>query len=304
MIVNFIGLAYLRYIAKLWTEIMNDMIQPNKMYGYETFTMKSAISGQKYRIFLSVPEKPAPPSGYPVIYTLDANIRFATVAESVAAFERCNISSTLVIGIGYPDEFDRVKQRQIDMTPAESSNHPADIGGADDFLKYIQQELKPEIARRFKVDENSQSLFGHSFGGLFALYTLLTAPDSFHNYIAASPSLWWQEKMLSHATIRDGLAPKLKKLQHEPRVLITVGSKEEGDDPDFPRIRPPKQAALFAKRTMVDVAENFADFLKALKGVYCEYYMFEGEDHGTVVPVAISRMTRFIFRHPDRDISP
>src|SRR3546814_19712655 len=51
---------------------------------------------------------------------------------------------------------------------------PPPSGGADDFLAFIEHELKPLIAQRYPVDARRQILFGHSYGGLFTLYTLFT----------------------------------------------------------------------------------------------------------------------------------
>jgi predicted alpha/beta superfamily hydrolase len=39
-------------------------------------------------------------------------------------------------------------------------------------------------------------LVGHSLGGLFAVYALMTRPDVFQGYIAISPALWWDDQSL------------------------------------------------------------------------------------------------------------
>lgn len=43
---------------------------------------------------------------------------------------------------------------------------------------------------RFKTDGRA-ILIGESLAGLFVLETFLREPDSFSDYIAVSPSLWW-----------------------------------------------------------------------------------------------------------------
>lgn len=35
---------------------------------------------------------------------------------------------------------------------------------------FLNDELKPEIAKQFPVNSQQQSLYGHSFGGLLVLY--------------------------------------------------------------------------------------------------------------------------------------
>ena len=53
--------------------------------------------------------------------------------------------------------------------------------------------LFPEVARRHTGEASTKRsiLFGHSLGGLFVAYALLTRPDAFATYLAISPSLWW-----------------------------------------------------------------------------------------------------------------
>ncbi|MFD6207743.1 MULTISPECIES: alpha/beta hydrolase-fold protein [unclassified Peribacillus] len=74
------------------------------------------------------------------------------------------------------------------MAPFNGSPWPSHEG-AENFLKFIEEDLNPEIDKRFKVDQNSQTLFGHSLGGLFAIYVLFENPYAFQTYIAGSPSL-------------------------------------------------------------------------------------------------------------------
>ncbi|MFI7940128.1 alpha/beta hydrolase-fold protein, partial [Acinetobacter baumannii] len=56
--------------------------------------------------------------------------------------------------------------------------------------------LKPEIAKQFPINSQQQSLYGHSFGGLFVLYHFFQKPTAFQRYFAASPSLWFDQGML------------------------------------------------------------------------------------------------------------
>ena len=58
------------------------------------------------------------------------------------------------------------------------------------------QELRDEIARRCPINRSRQALFGHSFGGLFVLYALAHAPEAFSHWIAASPSIFWEDGSL------------------------------------------------------------------------------------------------------------
>ncbi|WP_278362020.1 alpha/beta hydrolase [Stutzerimonas kunmingensis] len=152
--------------------------------------LHSQRTGKDYRIFVSEPRHAPPPGGYPVLYVLDGNALFPGLAIQAQALEDRpdpNLrDSVLVVGIGYPGEalYD-FKARAEDYTPKADDRQrlpgrePPPSGGADDFLAFIEDELKPQIAQRYPVDARRQTLFGHSYGGLFTLYTLFTKPQAF-----------------------------------------------------------------------------------------------------------------------------
>ena len=58
-------------------------------------------------------------------------------------------------------------------------------------MAFLQEELIPYIDANYLTAKNDITLAGHSFGGLFTLYTLFTATDTFDRYVAMSPSLWY-----------------------------------------------------------------------------------------------------------------
>lgn len=251
----------------------------------------TADNGREFRIFASTPKAPPPPGGYPVFYVLDGNWMFATAAETVSALERRpGGSPAIVIGIGYPDGRDVNRERSLDLTPRLGSPEPKQpgTGGAEDFMRFVETRLKPEIARRYKVDADRETLFGHSFGGLFTLYALVNKPALFDNWVAASPSIWFEDKLMQRANVRKRLAPKLAETGATPRVLIMAGEYEQAADPDFP----PPRLEILMERKQIDNGKEFAQFLDQ-PGVSAKFETLAGEDHGTVIPVAISRGVRF-----------
>ncbi|QNU62702.1 alpha/beta hydrolase [Vreelandella titanicae] len=153
--------------------------------------------GAVYRILISKPEGEVPYSGgYPVIYVLDGNAYFASLHEAKRAQEQ--FRQAIIVGIAYPGEAPHnFLRRSYDLSPpvAEEHNTPPQ-GGQDELLDFIEQSLMPAIAERFPVDANHQSLYGHSFGGMFAIYALFTRPELFNHIVAASPSLWWNNSYL------------------------------------------------------------------------------------------------------------
>ncbi len=202
------------------------------------FDIRSVRGNRDYRIFVALPTGPAPAGGYPVLYILDGNAHFST---AVFAARLTGLGSSVIVGIGYqinnPLDY---KARRYDLTPpsadgwqppAQSAGPPGTVyGGQDEFLDFIQHELEPRIERQFGIDRTRQALFGHSLGGLFVLHVLFTMPDAFQTYIAASPSIWWNEGSILNEERAFESGQCGSKVR--PVVLVTVGSLERMAAPD------------------------------------------------------------------------
>ncbi|WDZ49665.1 alpha/beta hydrolase-fold protein [Acinetobacter vivianii] len=223
----------------------------------QSFILKSKYTAQEYLIQISTPDRTAPVEGFPVLYVLDGNAAFesaANIAKSVGAgANRLGLSPVVIVAVGYPDQntFD-VQKRALDYTPKTSAEFQAQAkyqyGGADQFIQFLDKELKPAISSRIKVNAQQQSLFGHSFGGLFALHTFFTKPQTFQRYIAASPSLWFDNYVLLNRQ-----AEWLKNQAHTTQnvmLMTTVGTQELGKGP---------AADADALKKQNDFYQNFKD---------------------------------------------
>jgi hypothetical protein len=131
---------------------------------------------------------------YPVLYLLDGETHFH-YTSGIAAFLAQNdrIPKMLLIGIVSGG----TARRTHDLTPpsaAEIDNRfsPGN-GGADSFLSFIADEVIPFVDKTYRT-RPYRMLVGHSFGGLFGIYALITKPKLFNAYIAAAPSLYWNNE--------------------------------------------------------------------------------------------------------------
>lgn len=249
----------------------------------------------------------------PVLYVLDGDIGFALAAEIARLRGLMGMQPTaMVIGIGYGVDFlEFAKLRTADLTPPLSEGGRAALGnmtsfigeqdgGAETFLDFLTETLAPEIGRRYpEASADERILFGHSLGGLFTTYALLTRPGAFSAFLANSPSLWWDGfAILGHLP---AFAKKIAALESPPRVLIGVGGQEQ----DVPTTIPPGmqmslaevQATVAASR-MVDAVPELAAALADAGLSDVEYVIYDKEDHGSVVPAAMMRGLRFAV--PDR----
>ncbi|PZD96329.1 alpha/beta hydrolase [Paenibacillus sambharensis] len=242
--------------------------------------------GCSYTIKTAVPLHPASAEGYPVIYVLDGH-QYFTITHDVVRLQSRNsaktfISPSIVVGICLSGEDSSMsKQRFYDFTPAaDQYKYPERLqnrelgkhGGAERFLEFLTQELQPEIVGRYPVNRSRQTLFGHSLGGLFTLYTLLAKPDSFQYYLAFSPSIWWNEQDIYRYMNNPGAS--VSRHSRIPGIFLTVGG-EEG--------------------FMVDDARQFAERLRSSPLVpdRFDYYVAADENHASVVPAVMSRAIRF-----------
>ncbi|ENU27192.1 alpha/beta hydrolase [Acinetobacter modestus] len=199
----------------------------------QSFEITSKYTKHDYLIQISVSAGEAPKQGFPILYVLDGNATFdsaANIAKSMgSAANRLGLSPVAIVAIGYPQQnsFD-VEKRALDYTPKASAEFQKQAkytyGGADQFIQFIEKELKPAIQTKIKVNTLQQSLFGHSFGGLFVLHTFMTHPETFQRYIAASPSLWFDNYALLNRQV-DWLNNKANKVQNT-MLMATVGTHE------------------------------------------------------------------------------
>lgn len=226
------------------------------------FQIKSKNTGHDYLIQIYKPPIAPPQHGYPVLYILDGNAIFpsaANIAQSIGAGStKLGLAPLMIVAVGYPQQktFD-VQKRAYDYTPKPSAEFQAQgkykYGGADQFIAFLNEELKPEIAKQFPMNSQQQSIYGHSFGGLFVLYHFFQKPDAFQRYFAASPSLWFDQGMLFQ---------KLNQWQIQnpltaPMLMTTVSTHEQG-----------------GPHTQLNNTFNETDFFKALENKRSDQFTY------------------------------
>lgn len=225
----------------------------------DAFELSSGTTGRHYIITISRPPLPAPANGYPVLYVPADDAAFREIADTAQR----NGKPALIVGIGYPPGVDSVKVGILDLTPSVSVEPPkgSGTGEAEGFLTFLERELKPEIARRFPVDRDNQTLFGQSCAGLFTLYTLVNAPASFNTFIALNPAIAFENRFLMEPQLRERLGPKLQATQATPRALLIAGEQASTDCP----------AAHDEQST-----REFQAFLQSLPGISGEFLRLSG----------------------------
>lgn len=168
------------------------------LYNFKLIPFVSNDNKRQYDVWLATPkvssEKPAQ-----VLYLLDGQVALQLVED--ADFDSKKELPVLVF-IGYKNSRMFHKEaRTYDYTPplapdsytGDDPDNERPAGGSKVFLALINQQIKPSIEKLTSIDQARQTLWGHSYGGLFVLYTLFNEHQSFQHYIAADPSLWWHK---------------------------------------------------------------------------------------------------------------
>jgi predicted alpha/beta superfamily hydrolase len=163
-----------------------------------TLMVPSQVLGGERRVNIALPEGyDRSRRHYPVLYLLDGGTKdedFPKITDFVAqGVAAGGVAPMIVVGIEGVD-------RKHDLT--HPATFPADVkllpqaGGSAAYRRFLVDELQPWVNRRYRTDGRT-GLIGESLAGLFTVETFLREPQAFTCYLAASPSLWWDDQSLS-----------------------------------------------------------------------------------------------------------
>lgn len=206
---------------------------------------------------------------YPVIYLLDGESFFQTLVAVHRSFSRgrqSRMPESIIVGIINTD-------RTRDLTPTKSASRrdgtilegdKAVGGGSGLFLRFLIEELRGTIDQRYRTS-GKNTLVGHSFGGLFAVHTLLKHTDAFDTYVALDPSMWWDRAKLA------GESQSILKTKQFANKTLYIGVARA--------LRPERQYIH------LDVMDSFLEEqLPAAAENGLKYYLkqFSDENHGSI----------------------
>lgn len=179
------------------------LTRANTDYRFHTLNATSADGQRHYRVYIGVPEKNAPPQGFPTFYSLDGNAVLEQLTPARLHWLAQQPDAPVLVLLGYATDLRLdVVSRAFDYTPpnpqlaSQTAVNGWHLGGAAWFLDVIAQQIQPAVAQLAPINAHAQTLFGHSYGGLFVLYTLFQRPQLFQHYIAADPSIWEQQGVI------------------------------------------------------------------------------------------------------------
>lgn len=251
----------------------------------EVRQLHSDSVGIDYLLYVSLPRSYGTSLGrYPLIVTLDADYAFPLTHAVVEHFvDRGDLPEMIVVSIAYEGAREDLevyrRQRTRDYTPTATMEggygptYQQFSGGGPRFRAFVAHELLPFLSATYRLKPGDRTFVGHSYGGLFGAYLLLTRPDLFSRYVIVSPSLWYDERVIfdverAYAASHDSLPA---------RVFLAVGAREN------PRM----------ERDLADFEERLRS--RGYRGLVLGRRVFLQERHNSVFPAALTRGLRFAF---------
>jgi uncharacterized protein len=190
----------------------------------ETFRLASTVLGEQRVINVYLPPGYAKGAErYPVLYALDGGIAedFPHVTGQIdVSIKNELIRPVIVVGIE-----NTVRRRDLvgPTTIDEEKQMAPQAGGADRFRRFLREELKPQIAARYRTTAES-AIVGESLAGLFVIETLLVEPALFDRYVAVDPSVWW-----NHQAAARSAEAKFAAWSGPPKALfVATAEMQEG----------------------------------------------------------------------------
>ena len=126
---------------------------------------------------------------------------------------------------------------------------------------------------------------------LFVLWLLFNDPGAFSHWIAASPAITWEDSFLLQHLAR--FDPGGRSIA----VHLSAGEWEGDRLAPFQENKPDateRRAEKVETKTVV-AAQDMVARLKSIPGVNATYENYAGENHMSVLPVAVSRAVQLVF---------
>ncbi|KAL2262400.1 hypothetical protein VTK26DRAFT_1449 [Humicola hyalothermophila] len=157
------------------------------------------------------------------MYVLDGNALGMSAAESFKRRKPVDSAQpdSVVVSVGYPltDNVYAFPRRFIDFRPPlpVPQEYPSN---ADDLIEFLDDVVRPWVRSTVfpNVTFTRDALYGHSFGGLFETYAMITHPELFDTFISSSPAVMW-----NNGSILDDVTKRLG--SGSPPCLLRAGDE-------------------------------------------------------------------------------
>lgn len=276
-----VGIFLLFNSNRLQAQTTETKLNPVCLDNTEQFTIISKyVAGENYIIQVGLPIGYSPTKkSYPVLYVLDGDKSFGMTKE-IADWQMWSkeIKDIILVGISYEQGWWQKRARDYShCADTINVNWVKQAGGADNFLKFVKNELFPVINQNYKTNQDSIAIMGLSLGGMLGTYILFTQPELFKGYIIIAPSLGWNNNSI--LKMEDDYSGTHKELNRS--VYMAYGSLDNN------------------KVLVVNPTFEFIHTIKMrnYEGLKFTSQIFEGETHISVYGTALTNGLINIFKY-------
>ncbi len=202
------------------------VIRPGRLEHVPGFESAVLGNARNLTVYLPAGYDEREEARYPVLYMQDGQNLFDPArsfipgqhwrlreAADTAIGER-TAQPMIIVGIDHAGP-----ARADEYTPTGDVKRRAG-GRADDYGRFLIEELKPTIDAGFRTNSDDTAIGGSSFGGLVSAYLMLKHPDMFRRAMIMSPSVWWDNRVLL------GEVDRFQPRRRYPRVWLDIGGRE------------------------------------------------------------------------------
>lgn len=274
---------------------------PWPLRGSEALTIESKAVGDSFAVGVWQPEERllalsgrTAESGQPmdVVYVLDGSWALG-MAAAMCTLQLVDLVNPgfprlLLVGVDYP--VGAVNSRSRDYTMVDSApkamaeglaaSPKTATGGADNFLRFLEEELDPLIRARYNTTGKPAGILGDSFGGTFTFYSFLKQSKLFDRYWLGSPGIFTTSTDYL-AQFRETLAGPLA---HDTKMFLSLGSLEANGGIDF----------------YEDMGRSFNSMVSALNTkpnaqLSWQHQVYPGKTHTSVLAPAMSDALLYLY---------
>lgn len=243
--------------------------------------IRAKTSGRDYEIFVKTPPGYDKPQNagrrYPVIYLTDGPYTFQVASGiSRVPFSQGRFDEFVIVGLSWAKGDAPADSRRRDLTPWRDPEIKGETGGGPAHFAFLKDEVMPLVEGRYRIDPANRTLSGQSYGGVFGLWVLFHAPETFQNYILTSPSVWLAGKQ----ALKDEATYATSHKDLKADVYLAVGSREH-----------PGPQCSDCERDMVGDQALLATTLRSRNypGLRVRADVVEDSFHETTFPIGLMR---------------
>ncbi|WP_394748876.1 alpha/beta hydrolase-fold protein [Spongiimicrobium salis] len=249
------------------------------------YTMTSKVLKEERTYIVGLPDSyHDTKNSYPVLVLLDGEVRFHSHSGIINQMARGRqVPEMIIVAI---TNVDRVRDYTpskylVNLNGSSAVRNHSTSGGSAAFLRFIEEELLPEIDKNYRTNAY-RTLVGISHGGLLVGSSYLSPQSSFDAYVSMDPSFWWDNQLIVKQIDQVPLA----QLAGKKFYLSTADNYK-----NFERIPHVFKANINSHELFNAKLKN-----KGVDPAHIQFDYFKEENHWTVALLSLYQGLQFIFK--------